>query len=171
MQRSSSSNVFYGPPSHLIEVRSVHRERPLSLRIGLMPLAASNKPCQGHATTPARTPRSRRRGLPHERRSASAGLFTAPGGETPWDQRATMLGKEPLEWRLWPKRRTPTKSVNTIRECAMRGLRWQTGVSSCLSRTCTSLAKECPARRCVFFGLPLQCQRVRAAVRLSVGCL
>ena len=66
--------------------------------------------------------------------------------KAPWDQRAKSLEKRPLEWRPSPTRRTRTKSVNTIRECAMRGSRSQTGVSSCLYRTCSSLANEAPGR-------------------------
>ena len=36
-------------------------------------------------------------------------------------KRATPLGKRPLEWRLWPKKRTMITSVSTSYACAMPG--------------------------------------------------
>jgi hypothetical protein len=72
----------------LIEVISAHRERPLSLCIGLMPLPASNKPGQGHATSPRSViPRSPRGACPASGTPLGGAIY-GPAREAPWDQRA-----------------------------------------------------------------------------------
>jgi hypothetical protein len=65
----------------LIEVISAHRERPLSLCIGLMPLPVSNKPGHGHATSPRSVIPRAPRGVAPQAALRLAGLFTDPHGK------------------------------------------------------------------------------------------